>query len=109
MTDAYSKIWRAHRKWRRLTLMAFLGYLPFGMCAGAFERWIGIKDIGFWIAAPWFCFWVVCVFKLAGLRCPQCGKRFYSRSAAGNPLSPWCMNCGLKRGTPAPASKDGTE
>ena len=96
---AFASAWHDYRKrW----IMYFVTWSFWGLGLVIAGHWgnlnspfVGVKAIFTWLLLGSLLVNVICIFRLSGFRCPNCGKPFF-----GTVISkPWfyknCFHCGL--------------
>lgn len=93
----YVDAWDRYRMWARLRLVAFLGYLPFGVVVGTVGKWIDLLPIAHLCIVGWFAFVAVTSVGSGFFRCPRCRKLFFCSVYWSNPVASRCLHCGLAK------------
>jgi hypothetical protein len=94
----YVAAWRRYRRWRTLSWIAFLGWMPYGVTVNTTADTYQLgKAWHVAVTLPWMIFIVVAGIKHAWFSCPRCGKRFFNGKWGRNPFAMDCRSCGLPK------------
>jgi hypothetical protein len=74
--------------------IAFIGYLPVVAVVGMSLNWVvGSEHPAIVLAIAWMGFVAFACIRMSSFPCPRCGKPFFYRGFARNPLVQRCMRC----------------
>ncbi len=101
---AYAFAWRRYRTYSRIRLIAFIGWLPYGIAVARITGWLGVgSEAPKWIL-PWFFLVGAGVIGTMMCECPRCGRPFFFRRWGSNPFASECVHCGLPKWSPGEPS-----
>jgi len=90
------------RFYRRRVVLLFLMWLPYGALMMALFKLFSIDEKYFSLPMiSYMVFFAYCSIVMSFAKCPECGKRFFTKELFGplfayhNPFSGKCLNCGL--------------
>ena len=94
----YASAWQHYRKLSRLRLIAFAGWLPFGVAVAGLAHLLDLSEHVFpFLLLPWFGFIVVALFRAGSFQCPRCHDAFFYTWYFSNPLARRCVHCNLPK------------
>ncbi|MBB6242354.1 hypothetical protein [Rhodanobacter sp. MP1X3] len=99
MTDEqYAKQWLRYRRWNRLAIGLFLGFIPFVIfIVSASDYFSTAGKLVPMVAAGWLVAMGYSISRIFFFRCPQCGHIFALASWLYLTNGQKCAHCGLKR------------
>lgn len=107
MTNGYpiadcAEAWSKHRRYSRLTLGLFLGWIPYcGLVGGVLVVWLHLRSTFVFAAVVPYVLILIGVSEVvAAFRCPRCGSQFYTWGPFGlgyNSFARKCRKCGLPK------------
>jgi hypothetical protein len=99
--------WQEYRKRRNLVLFAFFGYVPVIFVIGLIiSRFFHTITPIFVVAIMWMIFYGAVSIWFSSLRCPRCGKVFFSKWWYHNGFARRCVHCGLPKYASLPFRTD---
>jgi hypothetical protein len=93
----YVSAWQRYRRWARLRLLSFVGFVPFGAAVDHVFKWAGVPSLAPAIVFPWVGFGIVTLIVASTMACPRCGNTFFFSWWWSNPLARRCLHCGLPK------------
>ena len=90
--------WSEYRKWRNLSWLALVGYMPIVLGVGlASIRLFDTFTPAFVLAFAWMVFIVIVGNICLRFSCPKCGKAFFAKCWYYNSFAQRCLHCGLPK------------
>ena len=103
----YSEQWKNYRRWRRLLLLIFLGYIPgVWLISTSLTRYLNWEHAEMVIALSWMFAFAVIGIRFTLWPCPRCGRGFFATWWYSNQFARKCVHCGLPKWIESDPSKE---
>jgi hypothetical protein len=90
--------WSEYRKWRNISWLAFVGYMPVVFGVGVLSmRLFDTFTPAFVLAFALMVFMVIVGNICLRFPCPRCGKEFFAKWWYYNGFARRCVHCGLAK------------